>query len=168
MAFVQRDASGAIIAADTIPLGIAPELVADNDPALVAFLFAEAAAKKIAAVDTLLGLKLTAGMAYAYQGVSKVLQADPISQGRFTAVQTQVSAGIPLPAGFAWRAADNSFFPPFAGPADFTAMAATIAGWVYQNLVVSWHHKDALAAILADPTKTIADVDAYDVTVGWP
>lgn len=112
--------------------------------------------------------RLNTGMSYTYLSVTNLLQADDQSQGRFTATQTRVTSGLGLPPGFAWRAADNSFFPAFASSADFTTMATAVANWVYANLATSWFHKDSIATLLADVTKTVNDIDAYDFTVGWP
>jgi hypothetical protein len=123
----------------------------------------EAIAARQRAVDALAAAHLAAGMPCTYGGATKVLQVDPAAQGNFTGTQAALSAGVPLPAGFAWRALDNTFFPAFAAPADFTAMAAAVFGFAYACKAAAWAHKDAIAALT-----TGADVQAHDITTGWP
>lgn len=51
---------------------------------------------------------------------------------------------------------------------DYMDMAAAVRDYVFDVKETADNHIDALLALMADETKTSADISAYDVTTGWP
>lgn len=103
-----------------------------------------------------LAARLAAGM--PWQG--KVLQIDDASQSRILAGKALADAGT-LPAGFAWRMADNSAL--LLDAAGMQAMAEAAGTYVYALRAHYWSLVDAIAA-----APDLAAVEAIDVTAGWP
>lgn len=100
-------------------------------------------------IDLAREIAIAAGVSYG----GHLFQSDPASIRNITGVLAIVTAGVPLPQGFAWRTADNVDVP-FSN-ADVVALAATIqqAGWqAYQK---SW----ALKAQI-DAAQTVKQVGA--------
>jgi hypothetical protein len=86
--------------------------------------------------------------------------ADELSQRNISAWMASIAAGVAIPTGFVWRAADNT---NHAADADFVnglGAAITLRGTVLYQ--VSWGKKAAVNALT-----TVDAVKAYDVTAGW-
>ncbi|MBX6386335.1 MAG: DUF4376 domain-containing protein [Microbispora sp.] len=145
-ALLAAQSEGAVIqpGEDGRPVAVRP------DPLEVARATAKAAAK--AQFDA----RIAAGM--PWQG--KVLQIDDASQERILAGKAMADAGT-LPAGFAWRMADNTPLPLDA--AGMQAMAEAAGTYVYALRAHYWSLVDAIAA-----APDLAAVQAIDVTAGWP
>lgn len=88
----------------------------------------------------------------------KPIQIDDASQMRMAAVVTQITAGVPLPAGFAWRCADNSYLP--VNTNQMVGLAAAAAARVMALRVALWAAVDAARA-----AKTREEADA--VKAAW-
>lgn len=111
---------------------------------------------KRAAGATLLA-KQAAGMPWTG---GATLQIDDASLNRITAASTGAQAGA-LPAGFAWRMADNSALPLDA--AGMIALGTAALDYVYALRAQYWALVDA-ATNAADA----AALAAIDPTAGWP
>lgn len=84
------------------------------------------------------------------------VQIDEASQGRMTAVVTQINAGVALPPGFAWRMADNSYLPVtgpqmigLASAASARVMALRKALWAAVDAVRAAKDREAADAVKA-------------------
>lgn len=94
-----------------------------------------------------------------YHGVA--FDIDEKSRNNITAMSTAVAAGVPLPPNFVWRTYTNSEFPMDAKTLlDFAGLAMAYVNAVY---VFSWIKKHEITQL-----NTLEDLDAYDVTTGWP
>lgn len=107
-----------------------------------------------AAVNRLRAEKL--GLPVTFMG--HPFDADAEAIGNINGVLAAVGAGVPLPADFSWRAADNVNVP--MGPQGIVGLAGTML--VYRNrcYAASWALKAAIAA--ADHPDTV------DINLGWP
>ena len=91
---------------------------------------------------------------------SVLFDADAEAQRNISAWMTNIAAGQNPPAGFEWRAYDNTNHPANAAFVVGLGNAVTLRGtYLYQR---SWIKKAELAALT-----TAEDVRAYDVTTGW-
>lgn len=116
---------------------------------------ADAVAENVARLEREYEAQIALGTTYA----GKPLQIDPASTANMTAMAAQVTAGIPLPAGFAWRMGDNTFLT--VTDQQVIGLGATAAARVYVLLKALWSAKDAARA-----AKTREEADA--VTAKWP
>ena len=89
----------------------------------------------------------------------KPLQIDDASQMRMAAVVTQITAGVPLPAGFAWRCADNSYLP--VNTNQMVGLAAAASARIMALRAALWPAIDA-----ARVARNIAAADA--IKANWP
>ncbi|MBW6402022.1 DUF4376 domain-containing protein [Roseomonas sp. HJA6] len=122
-------------------------------PAPPALAVAQAARK--AAARQGLDARIAAGMPYG----GATLQIDETSQARISAAV--LLAQYELPAGFAWRMADNSAVPIDA--AGMIAMGRQAAEYVAALRAHYWGLADAIAA-----APDAAALDAIDLAAGWP
>jgi hypothetical protein len=118
-------------------------------------------AEKLAALARRYDAALAAGM--TYQG--KVLQLRAADQQNIAAMGQEArwarAAGLPWPADFAWRMADNSFLP-LPDAAAMIALGEAAKAEVYRLRQAKWAHADALNA-----ATTAAEIAAYDIETGW-
>jgi hypothetical protein len=68
---------------------------------------------------------------------------------------------VAWPAQFAWRMADDSFFP-LATPGAMIALAEAAKAEVYRLRQVKWGHADAVRNLAQ-----ASDIDAYNFETGW-
>lgn len=105
-------------------------------------------------------------------GDSVVIPVDMRGPGDRANIQDLRSAAIVMDgqgvtdAVMQFRAADNIVYN--LTPQDMIAMSTAMMQRGQQWYAAAWAHKDALKAIADDPAKTVADLVAYDLTVGWP
>jgi hypothetical protein len=92
---------------------------------------------------------------------SNTYDTDQISVQNIIATATAIANGIPLPSGFVWRDGNNINVPYTA--AQFIALSATIFSFVNSCYVASWVLKAEIQALT-----TVAQVQAFDITQGWP
>jgi hypothetical protein len=93
-----------------------------------------------------------------FQGIE--WDADDLSQRNVSAWMASIAAGVAIPPGFTWRAADNTNHPADAAFVNGLGAEITLRGTVlYQT---SWGKKAEVEALT-----TVQAVKAYDVTVGW-
>jgi hypothetical protein len=116
---------------------------------------AEAQAEAAARIEAEYAAQIAIGAEYG----DKPLQIDPASTANMTAVAAQISAAVPLPAGFAWRMADNTFLP--VTPEQMIALAAAASARVMALRKAMWAAKDAARA-----AETNDAADAIRAT--WP
>lgn len=109
----------------------------------------------IARINAEYEAQIAAGATYA----GKPVQIDPASTANMTAVISQITAGIPLPATFAWRMADNAAMP--VASKQMMELAATASARVMALRLAMWAAKDVARA-----AKTNDDADA--VKASWP
>lgn len=115
----------------------------------------DAIAEAVARLEVEYAAQIALGTTYA----GKPLQIDPASTANMTAMAAQVMAGIPLPDGFSWRMADNTFL--LVTEQQVIGLGATAAARVYALLKALWAAKDAARA-----ATTREEADA--VTAVWP
>lgn len=115
----------------------------------------EAIGEAVARFEAEYEAQIALGATYA----GKPLQIDPGSTANMTAMAAQIAAGIPLPDGFAWRMADNTFLP--VTDQQVIGLGATAAARVYALLRALWLAKDAARA-----ATTREEADA--VVAAWP
>ena len=89
----------------------------------------------------------------------KPIQIDDASQMRMAAVVTQITAGVALPAGFAWRMGDNTYLPVTS--AQMVALAAAASARIMALRAALWPAIDA-----ARVARNIAAADA--IKANWP
>jgi hypothetical protein len=93
-----------------------------------------------------------------FQGIE--WDADEFSQRNISAWMASIAAGVAIPPGFTWRAADNTNHAADAAFINGLGAAITLRGTLlYQT---SWGKKAEVAALT-----TVDAVKAYDVTAGW-
>jgi hypothetical protein len=86
--------------------------------------------------------------------------ADELSQRNVSAWMASIAAGVTIPTGFTWRAADNTNHAADAAFVNGLGAAITLRGTLlYQT---SWGKKAEVNALT-----TVDAVKAYDVTAGW-
>ncbi|WP_374656106.1 hypothetical protein [Dongia sp.] len=104
---------------------------------------------------------LAAGLAHG----GKVLQIREQDQANLTAMGNEarwaLESGVPWPADFAWRMADNTFLS-LATPESMIAMAEAAKAEVFRLRQVKWVHVDAVRAMTI-----AADIDSYNFETGW-
>jgi hypothetical protein len=97
-------------------------------------------------------------LSITFQGIE--WDADELSQRNVSAWMASIAAGVTIPTGFTWRAADNTNHPADAAFVNGLGAAITLRGTVlYQT---SWGKKAEVEALT-----TVQAVKAYDVTTGW-
>lgn len=111
-------------------------------------------AEQLAQVNIERARRIAGGVSYA----GHVYDSDDVSRANVTGTVAAVSAGVPLPDGFAWRTADNVDVP-FDAPT-LVALGAALLAHANACYANSWALKAALAA--AD------DPASVDITAGWP
>lgn len=116
---------------------------------------AEAQTDAIAALRADFDAQVAKGVGYS----GKSIQIDPASTANMAAVVTQITAGVALPVGFAWRCADNSSLPLNSN--QMVGLATVASARVMALRVALWAAVDAVRA-----AQTVAAVDA--VKVSWP
>ncbi len=157
---------GRIVSAARAPLGASNELVADDDPALLAFLqgrqLDQVKRDKVLAVGREMAARMAAG--FTYQG--KVYQLDDLAQGRITALALKAErvlaqrSGVTWDAGFVFIAADNSSTPFTA--AEFGPFADAASNVVIRRRYHAHALKDQILA-----AGSAEGVEAVNVTAGW-
>lgn len=116
---------------------------------------ADAVGEAVTRIETEYAAQIALGAVYA----GKPLQVDPSSTANMTAMAAQIAAGIPLPDGFAWRMADNTFLP--VTDQQVIGLGATAAARVYVLMQALWAAKDAARAA---QTREAADA----IVAAWP
>lgn len=97
----------------------------------------------------------------APDGAAHRIQSDATSRDNLTGTATGIAAGLPLPAGFSWRTADN--IDVALDAAGLLSLAGAMLVHVNACWQVSWTKKAEIDA-LTDP----ADIAGYNATAGWP
>jgi hypothetical protein len=72
-----------------------------------------------------------------------------------------VASGVPLPAGFVWRATNNTNVPMAEN--DVLDFGATLMDRIGRIYAVSWFHKGNI-----DACQLEAQVMGYPISLGWP
>lgn len=104
---------------------------------------------------------LAGGIGWAApDGAVHRIQSDAASRDNLTGVAAGIAAGLPLPAGFSWRTADN--IDVQLDQAGLLSLAGSMMAHVNACWRVSWAKKAAIDA-LPDP----AAIAGYDATAGW-
>ena len=86
---------------------------------------------------------------------------DPAAQLSINSMASAANAGIPLPADFYWTTYDNADVP-FAKD-NLLALSAAVAAF---NFAV--HDRSRVLKSQIAAATTIGEVEAIDVTAGWP
>lgn len=97
----------------------------------------------------------------APDGMDQRIQSDATSRDNLTGTATGIAAGLPLPAGFSWRTADN--IDVALDAAGLLSLAGAMLAHVNACWQTSWTKKAEIDA-LTDP----AEIAGYDATAGWP
>jgi hypothetical protein len=105
-------------------------------------------------VDMLLDAKKASGVAHG----GKVYQTAPSSIANMAGVLASVSAGIPLPVGFSWRASDNTDMPMDGD--QFKSFAEAVIGHINALYRASWAIKDSI--------RNSDSPESIDIESGWP
>lgn len=117
-------------------------------------------------VERIAAVLAEASVTYA----GNLFDADAAAILNITGVVSRIARGDGLPAGWlGWRTADNQMVWSDLGAeavlAQLRAISVLMEDRRQSILVAKWAHKDAIDAIDAAAP---LDIQAYDVTAGWP